>query len=504
MTRLPPQSALQARAALLQPPARYPLDGEAFVRLRDRLASFSGVYLDVARQRILEQAVARRLSACDLDLASYERRIAVDRAELQRLAELVLNHETFFFRNQPHMRALAEVILPELHRRKPHGEPIRIWSAGCASGEEAYSLAITALECFPLGSRPIEIWATDLSEAALELGREGYYGGRSLVNVPEALLTRYFQPHGQGYTVNERVRSLVRFERLNLLEPLPAKARGIDIIFCQNVIIYFQMATSRTILGQFFELLPEGGMLFLGFSETLWTIFDAFHTREVLGAYVYYKETYQPEKRTTAPLRGPVPPRTPVAKAEPPVRPVRQTRPLAAPIESSGDAEALRGARELLAAKRGGEALAVLQQITPSSPLATQALTLTARIHADQGQFELALAAAQRVVAVDALNDEATLLLGTLYSRQNMWAAAIEQFERARYLNSGAPLVSFSLAEAYRQHDRSESALREYRAALRKLQLHPPDVVIDGVAVGWLQETCERQIAQLAQHMSEQ
>ena len=125
---------------------------EQFARLRDLLAGYSGVYLDSARQRVLEVGLAQRLQVTNDDLAGYERRLsgAGGRDELRQLAELVLNHETFFFRNVPHLRALREVLLPDLHRRKPAGAPIRIWSAGCATGEEPYSLAITALEA--LGS----------------------------------------------------------------------------------------------------------------------------------------------------------------------------------------------------------------------------------------------------------------------------------------------------------------------------------------------------------------
>jgi Methylase of chemotaxis methyl-accepting proteins len=158
-----------AHDLFLPPPVR--LSQEAFDRLRNLLAEYSGVYLDTAQQRVLESGLAQRLAALEETLEAYERRITAPagRDELQRLTELVVNHETCFFRNAPHMKALRDTLLFEMHRRKPAGEPIRIWSAGCATGEEAYSLAITALETF--GStmiRPVEIWATDLSDLALE------------------------------------------------------------------------------------------------------------------------------------------------------------------------------------------------------------------------------------------------------------------------------------------------------------------------------------------------
>jgi len=274
-------ATFRASAGLLAP--------EQFASLRDRLADYSGVYLDLARLRLLEHGLAQRLHATGDDWAAYERRIQgpAGRDELRLLAELVLNHETIFFRNGPHLRALREVLLPELHQRKPAGAPIRIWSAGCATGEEPYSLAITALETLgqPL-ARPVEIWATDLSEPALRKGRAGFYRGRALQNLPGDLLARYFTPKADGYLAGDALRALVRFESLNLLEPFPRYASSVDIIFCQNVTIYFQLKTCQELIGRFYGCLPAGGLLCLGFSETLWNIFDRFHSREVAGAYI--------------------------------------------------------------------------------------------------------------------------------------------------------------------------------------------------------------------------
>ena len=472
----------QHSVGVARTPQHYTLTNAEFERLRDRLARFSGVHLDATRQRMLEHGLARRLSVRGCGYAQYEQILTIDPEELARLSELVLNHETFFFRNQPHMRALHDVILPELHRRKPPGEPIRIWSAGCATGEEAYSLAIAVLEALPLSTRPVQIWATDLSEPALAVAREGCYSGRALVNIAPEILARYFDPLARGYAVSERVRALVQFERYNLLDTPPPNARGIDIIFCQNVIIYFQAATAQLILRSFYNLLSEGGMLFLGFSETLWNRFDAFHTREVLGAFVYYKEAYAPATK----------PESVALRASETRRPT--TRPLV-PLVAQARPRPL---RKLKVASEPAHVEALLHQ----GETLAEMLAL-ARLQANSGQVDLALAEAQRIVERDPLHHEATMLLGILYSQQGQWDTAVLQFERARYLNSNAPLVSFHLAEAYRQQGRAEAAAREYRNALRKLQPLPPDTVIDGVAVGWLRETCQQHLTQLSQRDSE-
>jgi chemotaxis protein methyltransferase CheR len=497
------------------------LSPERFGRLRDILADYSGVYLDSARQHVLEAGLAQRLQATSDDLASYESRLlgASGRDELRQLAELVLNHETFFFRNVPHLRALREVLLPEIHRRKPVGVPIRIWSAGCATGEEAYSLAITVLETLGRAtSRPVEIWATDLSEPALRRARAGIYRGRSIGNISPDLLARYFQPHEDSYAVVDQVRALVRFEALNLLDPFPSFARDVDMIFCQNVTIYFQLDTCRKLIERFYDYLPSEGLLFLGFSETLWNIFDRFRSLEVAGAYVYYKESQKPEAPVEtakpAPRRHQSAPRSgrrtgdvasataPLAK-ERPAAPTRVSRydkrsfidqKTLGSTHAQADAAALQRGRELLESGQIAEALEALRRISPQSECARQALTLAARAHADRGDLDLAVAEIHRALELDTLNEEAYFLLGMIYSRQEQWQPAVRELERARYLRPESALVSFYLAEAYRNLGRVAPAAREYRNTLQQLDEHPPGALLDGVAVGWLRETCRRQL----------
>ena len=513
--------ALKRRPSFADPSA-VSLSPEQFSRLRDLLAGYSGVYLDTTRQRVLEVGLTERLRVTGNDLASYERaiRAPAGRDELRQLAELVLNHETFFFRNGPQLRALQEVLLPEIHRRKPIGAPIRIWSAGCATGEEAYSLAILACETLgrPL-ARTVEIWATDLSEAALQKARAGRYRGRALGNLSSELLRRYFLPQEDGYVVGDALRSLVRFEPLNLLEPFPSYTRGIDIIFCQNVTIYFQLETCQKLIERFYDCLPDGGLLFLGFSETLWNIFDAFQPREVAGAYVYYKEKEssnsdrpampaEPRKGPTRPLvqrRGATRPldlrHASVQRASEPGASRERTRSShqAAAVGEPGaaDRDALLRGRELLCVGQTTEALEALRHISPQSAYAAQALTLVARAHADRGDLDTAAAEVHRALEIDTLNEEAYFLLGVIYARQGQWQLAARQFERARYLSPASALVSFHLADAYRQLGRVEPAAREYRNTLRKLDEHPPDMLLDGVAVGWLRETCQRLLEHL-------
>lgn len=487
-----------------------------FQLLRDLLATYSGVFLDEARQRVLTDGLSKRLAATRLNFDAYIDlvRQPAERAELQQLAELVLNHETVFFRNAPHMHALRKEILPGLHQQKAPDEPLRIWSAGCATGEEPYSLAIQVLETLgPALTRPVEIWATDLSEAALNRARHGQYRGRTLANVNPELRTRYFTHAGDTWTVRQSVRTLVHFEQLNLLEPFPAHAQDLDLIFCQNVTIYFQLETCRQLMQRFYTTLPNGGMLFLGFSETLWNIFDKFQSREIAGAFIYYKESYPapapicarlPSGRRSEPrqapvsasnrasLRAPYPPARRASAAMPEQQ--RSASDNAAPFQAVEPAHVAQ-AGQLLDAGKAGAALAVLHAVPLDGPQAPQLVALAARAHANRGDLDLAVAEARRAIELDPLTAEAYLLLGILYAQQHEWPAAIAQLERARYLEPTAALVSFHLAEVYRQGQRPNLAGREYRNTLRKLELLPADRLLDGAAVGWIRETCQRYLA---------
>lgn len=484
---------------MVDAPQTEPLSPRQLVALRDTLAAYCGVYLDETRSGAIDAAVRRRAQVHGLRPAAYVAGLRGDQSELQRLAELLLNHETQFFRNRPHMNALREVVLPELHRRLPPDAPLRLWSAGCATGEEPYSLAIAALEALgePPG-RPLEIWATDLSAAALDRARAGRYKGRTLANLTPQQRSRYFVAAGDELTVAERVRALVRFDQLNLFDPFPVRAHGVQIIFCQNVTIYFQLDTCRALMERFYQHLVVGGALFLGFSETLWNIYNRFRWREVCGSFVYYKESYDEPSPPllavpaalvgrTEPCEGPVP--------GPPTQ-RRSRRPAVGPPLFAA-AELITRGRALLDAGKAEAALELFNAAPIAGAHAPQILALAARAHAGRGDLDLAAAEARRALELNPLTTEAHLLIGLIYARQGRYSAAIGQLERARYLDGEAPVIAFHLAECYRQAGRAGDALREYRNTIRTLAARPPDELIEGVAVGWLGETCRRYVTMI-------
>ncbi|NCC30600.1 MAG: protein-glutamate O-methyltransferase, partial [Chloroflexia bacterium] len=404
--------------------------------LRDVIATTYGLYLDDTRTRTLEAAIQQRSHALGVSAERYTHQLThqSDQHELQLLTEELLNHETQFFRNRPHMQALREVILPELHQRLPPGQPLQLWSAGCATGEEAYSLAITVLETLgePL-PRPVRIWATDLSSAALTRAKAGVYKGRSLANLTPQQRVRYFEAHGAELTVASRVRRLVQFDQFNLLDPIPAQGQGIDILFCQNVTIYFQINTCRSLIERFYHTLNDGGFLFLGFSETLWNIFHQLRWREVGDSFVYYKDTaktdQQQDRRTLALPADPAPPSRGVPAPVPATRPAPScaTRRRASPSQpytnhraTSAVIEQIQG---LLDTGQTEEALTLLQSLPLVGSAAPQILALMARAHANRGDFELAAAEAHRALELNPLTTEAYCLIGLIYARQHRHSA---------------------------------------------------------------------------------
>jgi chemotaxis protein methyltransferase CheR len=213
--------------------------------------------------------------------------------ELRRLLPLVTVGKTSFFRDERQFRALESLLPGMLRAARDRGRPAAVWSAGCATGEEVWSIAMTAAAA---GARPgeMEVLGTDVNPEAIAAAAQGLYDARRVRDVPSALLERWFAPEGAGQRTRPELRRLVSDLRThNLVGPAwPAvPAGGWDAIFCRNVIIYFDTPTTRRLLGRFMASLAPGGWLFLGYSESLFRLFEGFELVEVEGAFVYRRPT---------------------------------------------------------------------------------------------------------------------------------------------------------------------------------------------------------------------
>jgi chemotaxis protein methyltransferase CheR len=470
---------------------------QQWTAIRDRLAERFGLYLDDSRMLHGRTLVEARIRTLGLTPMAYQAFITTSAGvrELHTLAEQLANHETQFFRNPAHFRCLREAILPDIHQQRLITRPLRCWSAGCATGEEAYSLAMVALSVWgspPL--RPVQIWGSDLSNSALERARLGEYRGRTLTNV-QPQYRHWFEPTDAGLRIGSAARSLVQFEQHNLLDPLPDWASELDVVFCQNVTIYFQLATCKRLIERIYQAMAVGGYLLLGFSESLWGIFDGFETVELDGAFVYRKGATPAAPRRTALAPNAQAPAS-NASAPPATMPIRRiNRPLQPP-PAAKSASQLEQARHLRDNGQQRTALLLLSQLAPDER-SPAALSLLAQLHADLGQPEQAAAEARRALELDVMQDAAYLVLGMLELQNSAWGEATRYLERALYLVPTSPTVSFYLAESYRHQGRVDAARREYRNTMRKLNDVAPTALLDGVAAGWLHATCGRWLESL-------
>lgn len=253
------------------------LSDQEFWSLSRLVYQKAGINLHKGKKELVRTRLAKRIREGGFEsFRNYYDYVLGDQSgeELTQLLDAVSTNLTSFFREPRHFEFMAERFLPELTAKSKSGaRRLRIWSAGCSTGEEAYSIAVTVLEHLP---RPkdweVKVLATDLSERVLGIAGRGVYPARVVENVPRELLRRYFQV-GQGdcegwYRVKDEVRRLVVFRRLNLMESFPFR-RPFQLIFCRNVMIYFDRETQKDLVTKFYRVLDKGGYLFIGHAESL-------------------------------------------------------------------------------------------------------------------------------------------------------------------------------------------------------------------------------------------
>jgi chemotaxis protein methyltransferase CheR len=274
-----------------------PLPDDVFRLLRDFIHGYCGIYFDDGSKFLLERRLARRLEQRQLStFEEYYHFLRYDRKREEELSVLIDNlttNETYFFRESPQLRAFSEEILPELRRSLADRKTLRIWSAGCSTGEEPYTIAILLLESGDWWRDwQVEILGSDINQRVLHTARKGVYKkGAHRVTTPP-MLAKYFVEEEKGnYRIIDRVRELVSFSSLNLLDPYKTGLiSNMDVIFCRNVIIYFDREAKKKVIASFYDKLREGGYLLLGHSESLINISNAFSLRTLKNDMVYQKQ----------------------------------------------------------------------------------------------------------------------------------------------------------------------------------------------------------------------
>jgi chemotaxis protein methyltransferase CheR len=273
-----------------------PLTDDIFRLLRDFIHAYCGIYFDDGSKFLLERRLSRRLEQHRLkNFEEYYHFLKYDRkreAEMVVLIDNLTTNETYFFRESPQLRAFSEEILPELRRSLADRKVLRIWSAGCSTGEEPYTIAILLLESGDWWRDwQVEILGSDINQRVLHTARKGVYKKSAHRATSPEMLTKYFvQDEKSDYRIIDRVKELVSFSSVNLLDPHKTSLiSNMDVIFCRNVIIYFDREAKKKAIESFYQKLREGGYLLLGHSESLINISNAFMLRTLKNDMVYQK-----------------------------------------------------------------------------------------------------------------------------------------------------------------------------------------------------------------------
>ena len=272
---------------------------EEFVQLRDFIYEKSGIFVDVKRKYLFESRFSKRLSELGLnnfsDYTQYLKFAQGKKEELKHLFELVTTNETSFCRDMRQLAAFQEKVLKETidKQRKKGKLELNIWSAGCSSGEEPYTLAILLMETLRLELYrwKISITAIDLSGEMIARAKEGVYKEYAFKTTPENIQKKYFKKTDEGWEISPGIKKLVDFRQLNLndsqsLKQIPRS----HIVFCRNVIIYFDEAMKKKVISSFYDNLQPGGCLMIGHSESLHKISQVFKPISYPGAIIYLKE----------------------------------------------------------------------------------------------------------------------------------------------------------------------------------------------------------------------
>ncbi|HHN74924.1 MAG TPA: protein-glutamate O-methyltransferase CheR [Acidobacteria bacterium] len=267
------------------------LSPETYRKIRELVHQRAGIAIPAGKEALVASRLRRRLKACGIaTIPEYLDLVARDSTgtELRAMIDVLTTNKTSFFREEAHFRYLAERVLPEARSSRR----LRLWSAGCSTGQEPYTTVICLAETLSdFGSWDIRILATDISDRVLAEAKAGRYPRHSLEGLDDAIVRKYFSSEADGsepvYVAKPILRKPIRFARLNLMAQWPMKG-PFDVIFCRNVMIYFDKPTQERLVNRFHALLRPGGHLLIGHSESL-TGLD--HPYEYIAPATYQRKS---------------------------------------------------------------------------------------------------------------------------------------------------------------------------------------------------------------------
>lgn len=502
-----------------------PFSEDDFTLFQELLVEESGLYFDKERSQSLHFALWERLQNRGHD--SYQEYYNLLKfhpegcLEIRELLDLITIGETYFFRNRPQFEALMRCVLPEIIQRKMYSpdRSIRVWSAGCSKGDEAYSIAIAIMEALPsYEDWDISILGTDINRNVLMCAKEAIYGEKDISHLPKEYLDKYFKVQGSNYLLDARVKKCVGFEYHNLAkDPFILEGmQNVDIIFCRNVMIYFDFQTTKRIIDTFYNSLIRDGYLFLGHAETLWQITNKFETVEFPQTFVYKKALIPVEGEHVKPFIG-VPeieleefvpvkeaaseevfPKEAEQKLEEKPESIEEVE--KPPVEIDEIESLYREATILFREKKYQEALSSSDKIIAQDKNHIRAYSTRATILANQAKYEDAADTLAKIIAVDNLNVEAYYLLGVLSYKTNDLKEAEKQFKKVIYIDPDIVLAYFNLGNIYLYQKEFRKAAREFHNAISLLEKRAKDEQVrfcEDFTVEFLLRACKNNLVMM-------
>lgn len=283
MSHIPPPAAPDAT-----------ISDEDFQKFREFFYRKTGISFESSKRYFVDKRLVERMEAtASSNFRGYFTmlRFQVSGEELQQLTNIMTVNETYFLREEYQFQCLVNSILPKITRLKSDGGPIRIWCIPSSSGEEAYSVAIYLLERWPgIKDWDVEIISSDIDTSILHKARVGRYSARSIQHVPDGWIRKYFMRVGAEYQICDALRDAVEFTRVNLAEPADTRAyRGFDVIFCRNLLIYFDDVSRKAAAETLYDALQPGGYVCLGHSESMSRMSSLYKVCKFPEAIVYQK-----------------------------------------------------------------------------------------------------------------------------------------------------------------------------------------------------------------------
>lgn len=452
------------------------LSDAEFAALAAILEDLTGLVHDEARRDALAFAAAACREAAGIPtFGEFLHLLGSEDGEAvrQRLIDAVTIQETHFFRNPPQIRALRTHVLPELIRTATAADrPLVVWSAGCSTGEEPYTVAMLVRELLPNATPDrIRILGTDISSAALDAARRARYGPRAVQMAEPVDVARWFTRVGEEYVVRDEVRELVEFQRHNLVrDPPPFEPGSVDLLLCRNVTIYFRRQTTKALMRRLHDVLREGGYLFLGHAETLWQMTDAFTLVTLGDAFVYRRlpPEHDGERRILPQRRTGAEPvlterRRRTDRRSGPAHRARLGAVERAPVRSGA------GPR-----RDGGNGAADLRVPPTAGDARTADYLAEARGALAAGRYQDAVRAAGAVLKAEPLLAEAHVIHGEALVNLGRDAEAVPQLRQAVYLDPDHAPAHLLLAGALERLGEAAAAGRAYRAAAATVRRLPP------------------------------